>query len=96
MGETRLNLFRIEYDDEEGEEEHAKGTLRFWYVGCVHDLARPSGGMSSSFYKYAENFMHVVKEEKAEELSQLQSALVTSRHALKAMKTVGMRWKCEE
>lgn len=40
MGETRLNLFRIEYDDEEGEEEHAKGTLRFWYVGCVHDLAR--------------------------------------------------------
>lgn len=74
MGETRLNLFRIEYDDEEGEEEHAKGTLRFWYVGCVHDLARPSGCMSSSFFKYAENFMHVVKEEKAEEEGEQEKA----------------------
>lgn len=37
-----------------------------------------------------------LKEKKAEELSQLQSALVTSRHALKAMKAVDMRWKCEE
>ena len=37
-----------------------------------------------------------LKEEKAEDLSQLQSALTTSRHALKAMKAVDMRWKCEE
>ena len=37
-----------------------------------------------------------LKEEKAEELSQLQSALTTSRHALKAMKAVDMKGKCEE
>ena len=66
MGETRLNLFRVEYDEEEGDGDHVKGKLRFWYVGCVHDLTRPSGGMSPSFFKYAENFMHVVKEEKEE------------------------------
>ena len=73
MGETRLNLFRIEYD-EEGDEDHAQGKLRFWYVGCVHDLARPSGGMSSSFFKYADNFMHVVKEEKEEEEGEQEKA----------------------
>ena len=66
MGETRLNLFRIEYEEDPSEGEHVQGKLRFWYVGCVHDLVRPAGGPSASFFKYAENFMHVVKDEKEE------------------------------
>ena len=66
MGETRLNLFRVEYEEDPSEGEHVQGKLRFWYVGCVHDLVRPAGGPSASFFKYAENFRHVVKDEKEE------------------------------
>lgn len=40
--------------------------------------------------------MDTLNVEKAEELIQLQSALIASRHALKTMRAVGMRWKCEE
>ena len=73
------------------------GTKEEFNVQKVLAAVNKSANRAMIIFSKAESkFICEFVEEKAEELSQLQSALVTSRHALKAMKAVDMRWKCEE
>lgn len=60
LGDARLHLFRMEFDDEKHE-------LMFWYVGLAHDLQRPEGALDSEFCKYAEMYVRQAGEEEERE-----------------------------
>lgn len=59
IGDSRVNLFRIEYIEKSENENEDKmdSIINFWYVGCVHDLERPAGSLSDAFYQYAEEYL---------------------------------------
>lgn len=60
LGDARLHLFRMEYDEEASE-------LLFWYVGLAHDLQRPEGALDSEFCKYAEKYLRQARNVKGDE-----------------------------
>ena len=60
LGDARLHLFRMEYDEEASE-------LLFWYVGLAHDLQRPEGALDSEFCKYAEKYLRQARNAKGDE-----------------------------
>ena len=72
LGDTRLHLFRMEYDD-------STDHLRFWYVGLAHDLQRPAGALTADFYQYAENYMRHVEEEDEEDKDESSPFLTRSK-----------------
>ena len=59
LGDARLHLFRMEYDEEASE-------LLFWYVGLAHDLQRPEGALDSEFCKYAEKYLRQARNAKGD------------------------------
>ena len=60
LGDARLHLFRMEFDEEASE-------LLFWYVGLAHDLQRPEGALDSEFCKYAERYLRPARDAKGGE-----------------------------
>ena len=60
LGDARLHLFRMEYDEEASE-------LLFWYVGLAHDLQRPEGALDGEFCEYAEKYLRQARDAKGGE-----------------------------
>ena len=87
LGDTRLHLFRMEYDD-------STGHLRFWYVGLAHDLQRPAGALTADFYQYADNYMRHVEEEEDEEKD--ESSPFLTRSKAKTLSDVKVKMEVDE
>ena len=87
LGDTRLHLFRMEYDD-------STGHLRFWYVGLAHDLQRPAGALTADFYQYADNYMRHVEEEEDEDKD--ESSPFLTRSKAKTLSDVKVKMEVDE